>query len=1155
MSTLTLRLLGSPELHTPQGRITMRRRQPVALLSYLALADGPVARSRLALVLFGDCSDSVARQRLTRPLHELRRALRDHGLNQEIVASHGDALCLGREHCDVDVTRFVAGCGCTSDAAAAALTLYRGPLLDGFDLNAAPEFDNWLAYERDRLARLHLDLLARLADHAAARGDWATVASHARQVLATDPLREDAHVRLMEAYAAEGQRAILLRHYDALCETLRRELDAEPLPETQERYHALVQQRRAAAPAPPAALAPLATPPFVGRSREQAALHHAYTQAQARLLQVVGIGGAAGVGKTRLLEESLATLQRETPDQPPTVLHVTCYANPPAAPYQALAEALRRSDHAATPSPDDPFARPPEVAPHAPATNSEQQFWELLAVALCKRLAPNPYSPAILAFDDLQWADAATLRALPYLMRRLSDLPMLLLLAYRCEASTTAFEDFLRTLAQRHPPPLQLELPPLDAGEVQTIVAAYTGDQPHHQTLSEQLFRETEGNPFFLIEMLRDLDERGQLAHAPVQQAGTSFPLPQRVRAAIEERLLRLPVHAQQVADAAAVIGREADPALLRQMTSLSESAFVHALAQLERAGLLTSTGSGYRFSHGKVQEALYDRLGLRRRQLLHRRAAQVLAQRKSFAEASLLLAHAQRAHEWQLAFEAARTAAAEARRLVAFADAATFASAALAALDALGAAPTERIPVLLERENDHYRLGRRAQQAEDLDAIDQYAAMSDYLGAALYRRGRYLHALGKYQEAEILLEQALLETSDQAATCEIQLMAALNLMRQSKVVEAVHYAQQALGTAHMPGGARLRLHAYLLLAQLAQRQDDHGQARKWFDVAQPLAHIAADTQAELWLLLARSELRKGDHSTMLTYAERARALYAAQGNLAQQASCLVAKGVAEGNLNQFGHASESLREAYTLSGMIEDPHGQALAQLNLGVVLHRVGIFAEAFQAFQFAWRHFEFVDSKLTQSIAAMNLASVLATKGHGAEAEQWARTGLALAEALNLTIRVAMAAYMLAHTLLQQGKYAAAAELYQRTHALDYNDTALYGTALAHHAMACQGLGQPAAADQHSAAAVAIARTQSGIEHPQAMHAVRALVLHQQGDATAAGAALSEARQTLDHILASIAAPADRQSYLSNIPANRFIAAAEQGDWETEHPLFCR
>jgi len=253
-------------------------------------------------------------------------------------------------HLWLDVEEFEA-LAARSEAASLhpATALYRGDFLDGF-------YDDWIISERYRLESLYLETLARLiAVYEAGKDDQAALAM-ALRLLDRDPLREEAHQAAMRAYCGLGQRKAALLQYRRCLEILRKELDVEPTVETQNLYQAILQGSFIVEPAHdipsseflpvgtaatvPAGHDPLdvtATVKLAGRAQETSFLEDCWRTVQEKGSRLTLVGGEAGVGKTRLVEEFANHLRW----QGIRVLWGRCYEFEHALPYQPVADALR----------------------------------------------------------------------------------------------------------------------------------------------------------------------------------------------------------------------------------------------------------------------------------------------------------------------------------------------------------------------------------------------------------------------------------------------------------------------------------------------------------------------------------------------------------------------------------------------------------------------------------------------------------------------------------------------------------------------------------------------------------------------------------------------------------------------------------------------
>lgn len=271
--SLTLLLLGPPELALQGRPVGIRAAKTRALLCYLAATPGPRPRSELAALLWGERPDANARGSLRLALSELRKEV-------------GGWLDITRDH-----VRFLAGDGCFVDhghlartpTVAEALRLWRGDFMDGVEFCDAPAFCGWLESERGRARLLLRELLLRAGS--APPDQFVRLA---RLVAELDPYDEEAHRLLITALARAGNRSAALACYDDLRRRLADDLGVEPAPETVAVRRALVTPVRRAAP-------PVPRTDLFGRDAEIGELRALLARER-----LVTLRGPGGVGKTRL---------------------------------------------------------------------------------------------------------------------------------------------------------------------------------------------------------------------------------------------------------------------------------------------------------------------------------------------------------------------------------------------------------------------------------------------------------------------------------------------------------------------------------------------------------------------------------------------------------------------------------------------------------------------------------------------------------------------------------------------------------------------------------------------------------------------------------------------------------------------------------------
>jgi DNA-binding CsgD family transcriptional regulator len=335
--------------------------------------------------------------------------------------------------------------------------------------------------------------------------------------------------------------------------------------------------------------------------------------------------------------------------------------------------------------------------------------------------------PILLCLEDMQWADHDSLELLRFVSHRLADLPLLLLVTYR-DTDVNDPHPFAqiisRLVRESRPPPERITLRRLDAAATREIVAQrYQLPRTDEARLVNHLQSRAQGNPFFMHEILRSLEDEKMLEPADGAwrlRKLAHVRVPGLIRQLIEERVDRLGQETRALLQVAAVIGQNVPVDLWHAVSDVSEDSLVEIAERPLDAGLLEETPDGVelRFSHALIRESLYESLALPRRRVWHRRVAEAMAAAEYPAETvAFHFEHAgdRRAIEWHIK-------AGERAQRVAWLSAARSFEAALGLLERFGSGPRERgwlalRPGLLHRFADPPASLRRIEQAMELAA------------------------------------------------------------------------------------------------------------------------------------------------------------------------------------------------------------------------------------------------------------------------------------------------------------------------------------------------------------------------------------------------------------------------------------------------------
>ena len=679
-----------------------------SLIGFVALSKEPVLqRHAVAEALWPEASDLQAQNNLRQLLHNLRQAW--PGFDRWLTVDAREFRWQA-DHVSVDVRLFEAAFDTArtawsrGDRSAARAALeraadeYRGPLLPNCG-------DDWITPVRERLQNAALQALETLARLLEEARDQAEAIERAGQLVALDPTREASCLRLLRLHAGAGDLASARRVYEAYVETAQRELGAAPGAEIRDVYAKL--SRRAAAA--PRQADPSSAPPLVGRADEWAQIVAAWDRTRPGSPALVLIAGDPGIGKTRLAEEALSWADTRGM----ATARSRAYEAEGRLAFGPITELLRSHAVRASLASLEPVWRTevarlltellvedPTLAAPAPLSDywQRQRFFEALARALTKAS-----SSLVLVMDDLQWSDADTIEWLHYLLR--FDAPVRLLLIATLRDESVGFDDpvgKLRLALKASGQLTELTLGPLDATETSRLAASLGGAElPTDDVV--RLFRDTEGNPLFVVETIRG----GRPSAAALSDVpAADHVLPPRAMAVVIGRLRQLSEDARELAGVAATVGRAFTASLLQQASEFTEARTVRGLEELwQRRIIREASGEGrgdaYDFSHDKLREVAYALLSPMQRQRWHRRVAEVLEtgdQVSLDAAASRMAAHYEQANQPLRALPHYERAAGVALRLFAYDEAAVL---------------LRRLIAIVDRDPDTRRRAERELQAQ----------------------------------------------------------------------------------------------------------------------------------------------------------------------------------------------------------------------------------------------------------------------------------------------------------------------------------------------------------------------------------------------------------------------------------------------------------
>lgn len=597
---------------------------------------------------------------------------------------------------------------------------------------------------------------------------------------------------------------------------------------------------------------------LIGRESEMSELEGFWNRAERGEGHLVLLSGEPGVGKTRLLEELTAFAQLRG------ALVLEGHFHPElGVTYLGLREALQ--DYLRSLPADQARAAIGSTAPelvklvpeveaivgnitlNPPMGELEAERLRLFDHVTQFLIRLTKKTPLLFVLEDLHWADGPSLLFLHFLLRNTRQVPILVLGTYR-ETELDPVRPFYETLLGLNRDRLytRVALHGLDAKNVERLVSALL-DGPVEASLVSAITLDTEGNPFFVEEVIKGLVERSGLR----QEDGVWRPaeeiehfIPQSIQIALGKRLETLSEDARAALSLASVLGREFDMDILLSMSAWDEDRMLDALDEAGKAQLITELRmhgkETYRFAHALLAQVIYDAINTRRRARFHQQAGESLER---------VFARKLEEHIEALAYHFSRAPSNTAGKAVTY-----------------GLRAAEKAVEVYAHDQAIRHYTEVLEALHDLDDPQTEGRAWELMGDAKMRLYYVKEAIAAYEKALAVLERdALTEAQDH---CRLSFkLGELIIKEQKNAVRARRYLEQALASSAAPADSPQRVKCMAALAiclvEEAHLDEAFEQAQSALELAEGLAH--ADGIASACGALCSVHEARGD---LVSYAQ-----------------------------------------------------------------------------------------------------------------------------------------------------------------------------------------------------------------------------------------------------------------------------------------------
>jgi class 3 adenylate cyclase/tetratricopeptide (TPR) repeat protein len=736
--------------------------------------------------------------------------------------------------------------------------------------------------------------------------------------------------------------------------------------------------------------------PLIGRERELAELRRALQELRQGRGGIVMMLGEAGLGKSRLLEEARQEFEA-TPGG--RWLKSGGISYDMARPYSVFQQLFRRlcniSEHDEPAQARDRIvdmcrdfqeevtaeaARAAELilslhrGSEASAPEGEALKRELFAVMLAAWRKPAQL-PLVLVFDDLHWADPASIELLQHLFQLTDEIPLLFLCAMRPHRQSPGWA--AKAAAETSFPHrcIQIELHPLSASESESLVDHLLDIAELPPALRATIQDKGEGNPFFVEEIIRTLIDAGAIEHDAesghwrATQSIESIALPDNLQALLIARMDRLEKDVRRTLQLASVIGRSFFYRVLHWIAEVQDSLQGH-LNTLQRVELIREVARApeweFMFRHDLTRDAAYHSILKRERREFHRKvgeAMQALFPERLEEEAHRLAYHFREAGELSRALDYYSKAGDAAARLYANQEAITHYGHAIEIARKHGASDDQLIHL-------YTRVGRAHEVSGQFDqALATYAE---------------LERLGAEQGKPLLELAALLPQATVFSVPSARWDAARGEAVASRALELARRLDD-------PRSESRALWNLMLVENYLERDQRRGiqHGEQALEIAR--RHGLLEEQAYALHDLSRAYLQMGRMPEGTAALEQARQLWRQLGNLPLLADNLVSSAMPYYHGGDLARARSLTEEALEISRKIDNGWGQAYALMALGIIQLDTGEIASGIQSLEECLRVSLQANFVGGSSFAPSYLAWVLALLGDPTRALHWAERAL--------------------------------------------------------------------------------------------------------------------------------------------------------------------
>lgn len=605
MKDLYIKLLGNPTVIINGQDVYFPYRKAEGLFYYICL-NKKITREEAVNLLWADSDETSARKNLRDAIYKLKKSLGDNifspsaksyiELNPNINAS------IDTDSADISHI----------------LSVYGGDFLQNFSVKDCYDFENWMLEKREDFKKVYISAILKKVNELVNIGDFKSIQKYADILISNDPYNEKTYRDIMRIYALSGDYNKAIKLYYDLTDILNKDLSISPEQNTRQMFREILSLKESAsAPDEESAY-------FYGRYNELYQISEAMRSLNATKGISILITGEAGIGKTTLLNrvESTADATKYI------VLSTSCYKAEeefflkPWHTIFAKLGAILKTEHIRMPSSHEQilnylfpgFNRDISYTEFDSIEHLDTTRYEIALDAvyfLIEKLSAK--RKLVLIFDDMQWMDRMSRLMLADVMLHFRNKNVILLGAYREDFDNLMAEFTVPLITQEILTEIHLERFTLD--DIRTIIAQCTPNLDFNDSLLKNIYSDTEGNPLFLTELLKVVQDRGYTRE-----------LSQKAANIIRSRLLDLSRNEEFLLRCIALFFDKVSLESLKIIAPFDEMSIFDTIESLQSRRLIreiiTDQDIFYSFTHQRIREYIYDSISEGRKKAMHGKIA-----------------------------------------------------------------------------------------------------------------------------------------------------------------------------------------------------------------------------------------------------------------------------------------------------------------------------------------------------------------------------------------------------------------------------------------------------------------------------------------------------------------------------------------------------